>query len=112
MINALTEICSGIWRTGELPIPWTLSLIITLPKKGNLQLCQNYHSSKAMLKVILNRLKHKAKEIISEEQAGFRAGRRTTELILNLRSLCEISKYHQHQQNLHHIFIDLKKKSF
>ena len=57
----LTEICNRIWRTGEWPTPWTQSLIITLPKKGNLQLCQNYrtislisNSSKVMLKVILN----------------------------------------------------------
>ena len=96
MIDVLTEICNRIWRTGEWPTPWTQSLIITLPKKGNLQLCQNYrtsslisHSSKVMLKVILNRLKPQAEEIIAEEQAGFRAGRSTTEQIFNLRILCE-----------------------
>ena len=60
-----------------------------------------------MLKVILNRLKPQAEEIIAEEQAGFRAGRSTTEQIFNLRILCE--KYLQHQQNLYHVFIDLKK---
>ena len=109
MIDVLTEICNRIWRTGEWPTPWTQWLIITLPKKGNLQLCQNYrtislisHSSKVMLKVILNRLKSQA-----EEQAGFRAGRSTTEQIFNLRILCE--KYLQHQQNLYHVFIDFKK---
>ena len=32
-----------------------------------------------MLKVILNRLKPQAEEIIAEEQAGFGAGRSTTE---------------------------------
>ena len=42
MIDVLTEICNRIWRTGEWPTPWALSLIITLPKKGDLQLCQNY----------------------------------------------------------------------
>ena len=60
-----------------------------------------------MLKVILNRLKPQAGEIIAEEQAGFRAGRSTTEQIFNPRILCE--KYLQHQQNLYHVFIDLKK---
>ena len=114
MIDVLTEICNRIWRTGEWPTPWTQSLIITLPKKGNLQLCQNYRtfgvisqSSKVMLKVILNRLKPRAEEITAEEQAGFRAGRSTTEQIFNLRILCE--KYLQHQQNLYHVFIDFKK---
>ena len=59
------------------------------------QLCQNYrtislisHSSKVMLKVILNRLKPQAEEIIAEEQAGFNI---------------------QYQQNLYHVFIDFKK---
>ena len=87
------------------------------PLKGQLaalQLCKNYktislisHSSKVMLKVILNRLKPQAEEIIAEEQAGFRAGRSTTEPIYNLRILCV--KYLQHQQNLYHVFTDFKK---
>ena len=56
-----------------------------------------------MLKVILNRLKPQAEEIIAKEQARFRAGRSATEQIFNLRILCE--KYRQH----HHLFIDFKK---
>ena len=92
----------------------TQSLVITLPKKGNLQQCQNYrtisfisHPSKVMLKIILNRLKPQAEKIIAEEQAGFRAVRSSTEQIFNLRILCE--KYLQHQQDLYHVFIDFKK---
>ena len=60
-----------------------------------------------MLKVILKRLKPQAEKIIAEEQAGFRAGRSTTEQIFNLRILCE--KYLQHQQDFYHVFIDFKK---
>ena len=60
-----------------------------------------------MLKIILNRLKPQAEKIIAEEQAGFRAGRRITEQIFNLRILCE--KYLQHQQDHYHVFIDFKK---
>ena len=59
-----------------------------------------------MLKVILNRLKPQAEKIIAEEQVGFRAGRSTTEHILNLRILSE--KYFQHQQDLYHVFLDFK----
>ena len=77
MIDVLTQICNRIWRTGEVPSPWTQSLIMTFPKKGNLQLCQNYrtislisHSSKGMLKVILKRLKPQAEDIIPEERLG------------------------------------------
>ena len=114
MINALLNICNKIWQTGEWPTPWTQSLIITLPKKGNLQQCQNYrtislisHPSKVMLKILLSRLKPQAEKIIAEEQAGFRSGRSTTEQICNLRIICE--KYRQHQQDLYHVFVDFKK---
>ena len=60
-----------------------------------------------MLQIILNRLKPQAEKIIAEEQAGFRAGRSTTEQIFNLRILRE--KYLQHQQDLYQVFIDFKK---
>ena len=113
-ITALTTICNRIWQTGEWPTPWTKSLVITLPKKGNLQQCQNYrtislisHPSKVMLKTILNRSKPQAEKIITEEQAGSWAGRSTTEQIFNLRILCE--KYLQHQHDIYYVFIGFKK---
>ena len=91
LTDMLLIICNSIWRAGEWPTPWTQSLIITLPNKGNLQLCQNYrtisligHPSKVMLRLFLNRLKPQAEEIIKEGEAGFRAGRSTTEQIFNL----------------------------
>ena len=37
VITALMTICNRIWQTGEWPTPWTQSLVITLPKEGNLQ---------------------------------------------------------------------------
>ena len=39
--------------------------------------------------IVLNRLKPQAEKIIAEELAGFKAGRSTTEQIINLRILCE-----------------------
>ena len=45
VITALMTICNKIWLTGEWPTPWTQSLVITLPKKGNLQQCQNYRTT-------------------------------------------------------------------
>ena len=110
VITALTTICNKIWQTGEWPTPWTQSLVITLPKKGNLQQCQNYrttglisHPRKVILKIVLNRLTPEGEKIIAEEQAGFRAGRSITEQIFNLQIRCE--KYLKNQQD----FIDFEK---
>ena len=60
-----------------------------------------------MLKIVLNRLKPQAEKIIAEEQAGFRAGRSTTEQIFKLQILCK--KYLQHRQDLYHVFTDFKE---
>ena len=76
--------------------------LAALPELQNYQPHQAFEQSHAE-----SHLKLQAEEIIAEEQAGFRAGRSTTEQIFNLRILCE--KYLQHQQNLYHVFIDLKK---
>ena len=74
VITAVMTICTKIWQTGEWPTPWTRSLVITLPKKGNLQQCQNYRTislisqpSKVVLKIFLNRLKPPAEKIIVDE---------------------------------------------
>ena len=56
--TVLTAICKKIWETKEWPKEWTQSLVIPVPKKGNLEQCQNYrtisHPSEIMLRVILN----------------------------------------------------------
>ena len=114
VIQILLDICNKIWETGIWPSDWTKSMIISLHKKGSKHKCENYrtislisHSSKIMLKIILNRLKHYTEEFISEEQAGFRTGRSTSEQIFNLRVISE--KYSQHSKPLYQVFIDFKK---
>ena len=114
MIDTLHVICQKIWQTGQWPTQWTQSLMITVPKKGNLQQCNNYrtislicHSCKVMLRIILNRLRPQEEEIIDKEQAEFRTRRSTTEQIFNLRILCE--RYFQHQRDLYHVFVGFKK---
>ena len=54
-----------------------------------------------MQMIILSRLKPQVEKIIAEEQAGFKAGRSTTEQIYNLHILRE--KYLQHQQDLYYV---------
>ena len=103
-----------MWTSGVWPSAWTQSIIILLPKKGNLRSCSNYrtislisHPSKILLRIILNRLRSQAERIIAEEQAGFRKGRSTAEQIFNLRMLSE--KFRTDQKPLFHNFIDFKK---
>eukprot|EP00794_Sanderia_malayensis_P020946 gene20945-biopygen15452 len=113
-LDLLHKLCNLIWRTGEWPQQWTQSLIIPLLKKGNLKKCCNYrtislisHPSKVLLKIIAERMRPQIETVLSEEQAGFRAGRSTVEQISNCRILCE--KFRDHNREVHHNFVDFKK---
>ena len=92
--TVLTTISRKIWETKEWPEEWTQSLVIPLPKKDNLKQYQNHssvskigHLSNIMLlRVILNRLKAKAGELLAEEQPGFRSSLSTVRRSLKVES--------------------------
>ena len=82
IIKIFQTICQQIWKTKKWPDQWTKSLIIPIPKKADSRKCSNYltlnlisHSSKILLRIILNRLNPQAETILAEEQAGFRKSR-------------------------------------
>ena len=61
------------------------SAFIPIPKKGNAKECSNYratalisHASKVMLKILQARLQQYIYQELSDVQAGFRKGKRTT----------------------------------
>ena len=116
MTDILTSICYKIWKTGEWPTTWAQSLVIALPKKGNLQLCQNYrtislisHHSKVMLKIILKRLSHKQKGSLQKsKQVSEPEGASQNKYSISgssTRNTCSISRLH----NPYNVFIDFKK---
>ena len=83
---------------------WSKSLIITIPKKGDLKKCEHYrtisliyHASKILLRIIINRMNLQAEDILAEEQARFMKKRNTREHILNSRILAE--KHIEHDYN-------------
>jgi len=110
----LLKLCEKIWNQVEWPKDWGKALFIPLPKKGDIQECSNHrtislisHASKILLKVINNRMKLKLESEISEEQAGFRAGRGTRDHIVNIRNIIE--KCRGHSIPLYLCFIDYSK---
>jgi len=93
-VDILHSICNKIWQSGVWPRQWTKSIIVPLPKKGDLQNCSNYrtislisHPNKVMLQIIQQRLKPQIEPILAEEHAGFCKNRSTAEQITNLRIL-------------------------
>ena len=108
------KLCTKIWESGKWPTDWKRAIFITLPKKGDLQLCSNYrtislisHASKILLKILMKRIENKLEEEVSKTQAGFRKNRGTRDHIFNVRMI--IQKYREINENLHICFIDYSK---
>jgi exonuclease III len=113
--HGIHSICQRAWKEEKFPEVWTKSIIVTIPKKGDLQLCENYrtislisHASKILLEIVRRRLKPHIEMHLSEEQAGFRPGRSTVEQIFVWKQLAE--RYLEVQNGeLVNVFIDFKK---
>ena len=90
------------------------SFFISIPKKGNANECSNYHTiafishgSKAMLKILQDRLQQYMNHELPDVQAGFRKGRGTRDQITNLCWIME--KAREFQKNIYFGFIDYAK---
>ncbi|CAF0934011.1 unnamed protein product [Brachionus calyciflorus] len=75
---------------------WTTSLIVPLPKKGDLQQMTNYRrislmsiAAKVYNKVLLNRIKKPIEKILRKNQAWFRTGRSCIQQINILRRIID-----------------------
>jgi len=76
--------------------------------------CDNYrgvsllsHCGKVMTSIILQRIRLRTEEILTEAQAGFRAGRRTIDQLFTLRRLAET--YIEFSKYLYVCYVDFKK---
>ena len=83
-VKVLHSICQQVWKTQQWPQDWKRSVLIPIPKKGNVNECSNYrtialisHASKVMLKILQARLQQYVNCELPDVQAGFRKGRGT-----------------------------------
>ena len=96
------------------PQDWKRSVLIKVPKKGNAKECSNYctialisHASKVKLKIHQARLQQYVNQKLPDVQAGFRKGRGTRDLIVNIYWIIEKAK--EVQKNIYFCIIDYAK---
>ena len=108
-MKVVHSICEQIWKTQQWPQDWKRSVIIPIPKKGNVKECSNYrtialisNASKVMLKILQARLQENHE--LPDVQAGFKKGRGTRDQIANIHGI--IKKTREFQKNIYFCFID------
>ena len=97
VVNALHLICQQIWKTQQWPQDWKRSVFISIPKKGNVKECSNYHTislishtSKVMIKILQARFQQYMNRELADVQAEFRKGKGT-----------RVSRCGEQPQNIH-----------
>jgi len=109
----LLSMCRKIWEEEKFIQMWKKSIIIPLQKKDTVN-CDNYrgvsslpHCEKVMASAILQRIRQRSEEILSEAQEGFRPGCSTIDQLFTLRRLTEM--YIEYGKYLYVCYIDFQK---
>jgi hypothetical protein len=94
--NITLKLLNEVFTTLKVPSIWLESIIVPIPKKGNLHKVENYRGiafmscfAKLYNRLILNRLKPFFEKILAENLAGFREKRSCRDLIHILRRILE-----------------------
>ena len=112
---AITDcFCAEVYSNLTPPDQWITSVIVPLPKKGNLSLMTNYRgisllsiAAKVYNKILLNRIRDEVDPILRKNQAGLNPGRSCAQQIQILRRV--LKGFRDYQLPLVVTFIDFKK---
>ena len=110
----LCQILQKIWDSEEAPSEWKTGTIVKMPKKGDLENCNNWRgitllslTSKIFSRIILQRITTAVDGILRQEQAGFRKGKSCIDHIFVLKQILEQS--HEWNGSLYVVFVDFEK---
>ena len=86
LVQEIHSLCKQAWEEGRVPNEWLKSVLIPIPKKGNVTECKNYrtisllsHIGKIFMIVLQRKLDAQLEPHMSDEQAGFRKDRNTVQ---------------------------------
>ena len=112
--DRLLQLMQDVWRDDEVVADWKNAVVVPVPKKGDLQCCDNWRGislldvvGKLFARIVQDRLQRIADHILPESQCSFRKGRGCCDMIFVVRQLFE--KAREHQESLFTLFVDLRK---
>ena len=113
-LTLLLDLVHTAWEEQRVPRDWSDAILIPIPKKGDLSICDNWRGisllevvGKVVARILQERLQQVAEVELPESQCGFRKGRGCSDMIFTLRQLVEKSVEHRSRQFI--TFVDLKK---
>ena len=116
VLREFHRVIKRVWHQREVPQRWRDAVIKVLHKTKDRTECGNYrgislvaHAGKVLLKIVATRLSAycEARNLLPEEQCGFRPHRSTTDMMFAVRRLQELGR--KARVLLFLCFIDLQK---
>ena len=101
VLRVFHGVIKRVWHQREVPQRWRDTVIKVLHKKKDRTECGNYrgislvaHAGKVLLKTVATRLSAycEARNLLPEEQCGFRPHRSTTDMMFTVRRLQELGR--------------------
>ena len=113
-LSRFVELVHDVWRECSVPRDWSDAVLVPIPKKGDLNNCDNWRGisllddvGKVVARVLQERLQKLAEDELPESKCGFRKGRSCADMIFIIQQLVE--KSWEHRSKTFFTFVDLKK---
>ena len=110
----MQELFEEVWKAEEVPKDWVDAVIVAIPKKGDLAVCDNWRGislldviGKVFARILQQRLQSVADVELTESQCGFRRGCGCVDMVFCARQMVE--KAIEHRESLYMAFVDLRK---
>lgn len=116
MAIALSRLINAVWEKGYVPKVWRCARVISIPKKGDLSVTDNYRgislmstTLKILCRIVAKRLSGRLEELgaLVEEQAGFRSRDEAVSQAVTLWEMCKRRQIAGRKTYL--AFLDLRK---
>ena len=113
-LDYILDLFHSVWKEESVPKEWRDAILVPIPKKGDLSICDNWQGislldtvGKLFAKVIQRRLQVIVEEVLPDSQCGFRSSRGCVDMIFCARQLVE--KAREHNTQIFILFVDLRK---
>ena len=114
LLDFVVSMFGAVWREKQVPAGWRDALLVPVPKKGDLSVCDNWRGislldmmGKLFARVLNDRLQAVVEDSVADSQCGFRAGRGCVDMVFSVRQLVE--KTTEHHSKIFLLFVDLRK---
>ena len=114
LLDFIVSMFGAVWREKQVPAELRDALLVPVPKKGDLSVCDNWRGislldvmGKLFARVLNDRLQAVVEDSVADSQCGFRAGRGCVDMVFCVRQLVE--KTIEHHSKIFLLFVDLHK---